>query len=1257
MARRSFNLTSGNQSDIFNYIVSAIHRVTSLPVSIWIPESNGKRLKIAAAIGLPETYVQTAFLDLSKPSVTGDAYKSNKIQKAMDIGSDHRWKYKEQAREMNWKSAICVPIEAEGTVVGVIGVYAYTQRSITELTNILPDFAEQIALTLEAAKQKEVLQQILDIDVKLQAMAESPKNVLDLIVKAACDLTGASCAVVYPFDAERGEFYDIENVASYGLIRLLKLRDKPRSKDGMASFIRRRGEIILKNIGEQDPRMQKTSSFIKREKIRAFMGITLKASNEVLGILYVNFRTPHVFTKQERNTIRLFSHQAANALHNSRLYQRANIQIEALERLHEVGLALTSIPRESESLRNLLTRIAHSAHQVLGADLVDLYQYFQNENRYDLPPIQMGERNVKFVIKDTIHRDDVIWKIVQGRQPKYTANAQKNKILTSPFTVKHREGPDNRFVIRENIISTAAIPLTVGDEILGVLFANYRSRQSFDDQQKKLMELFASQAAIAIWNARSFSRMQKRLEERLTDISAFQQIYEKMYSADQEELMSLIAEKAAQLTSAKYGVLWLADNDGTKLTCKGVAGDDRPASMLPKLPLDTKSINGWVMHTGKHYLTNNIKNDPHYRNWYADARSELAVPLMYNGNAIGTLDVESTSINTFTEDHVELLKTLANQAAIAIQNTRIIRKLDTLDDVGQALTNTIRLREAEILDLIYRKASDLMDTNNMYIALYDEWTNVVRFGLAYVNGKRIDIERESNWQPRKAGQGRTEEIIHKRQPIFHSSKVESKTWYAKPGRKEYLGGQTFASWLGVPMMVGDKVLGVIATYHPTQDHVYTRDDLNILQSMANQAAIAIDNSRMFYDVNQRLGALVTFEQEVTSVIHSGESKILELIHKQVGQLMNTQNFYIALYDEATDVIRFALAFRDGNQTDWSSRKAGKGKTEVILTTKKHIFHPTQAESRAWYDSPEHKEYTGASISSSWLGVPMIVRDKAIGVIGTYHLEKEYLYDGNDLEFLQAMANQAAIALDNARLYQEARSDAIAAKQVATLGVAIAALQHRINNTLNIIIPNIKRLRSRIDVTDPTIQEILDIIERNTRYTSDILMRIQAPLQEVETSSVNINSLLNEVSETAAKEWNKKTARTGVKIRLDLDESIPLIQLPVGQISEIVRNLIDNACRAMKKGGKLLITSKMDEDTVFIRLKDTAEGGIPAVIQERLFRKPVPSKEPGHGAGLGLWLSKLMLQGVGGDVIMEKTGNTGTTMLIKIPAISGKEVAL
>ena len=120
-----------------------------------------------------------------------------------------------------------------------------------------------------------------------------------------------------------------------------------------------------------------------------------------------------------------------------------------------------------------------------------------------------------------------------------------------------------------------------------------------------------------------------------------------------------------------------------------------------------------------------------------------------------------------------------------------------------------------------------MDTSNMYVALYDEATDTVRFGLAFEDGNRIDVDKDAGWQPRKTGRGRTEFIIRARNRSFCPTMEESRAWYAWTGHEEYVGA--FGSWLGVPMMLGEKVLGVIATFHPTREYVYSGDDLNVLQ--------------------------------------------------------------------------------------------------------------------------------------------------------------------------------------------------------------------------------------------------------------------------------------------------------------------------------------------------------------------------------------------------------------------------------------------
>ena len=1432
-----------NQSDIFQPIVDSIHEVTGLPVSIWIPDKQKKILRIAASVGLPTSYLKAASINLDQPSVTGDAFLKKRMQKVKDIRSEPRWVYKDQAFEMNWKSAICVPIKVDKVVIGVISVYGYTQRAITDLAYLLPEYANQIAISFEAKYQREVLKQILSIGAKLESMTENLKDVLDEVVRGACDVIGADCAVIYPYDIERKEFYDIENVSKYGLINPLVVKEKPRIKGGMAVYIAKRGEVVLHDISKQDPKMITTSSFIQKEKIKAFYGIALKVSSNVLGVLYVNYRTPHTFTSQEKNTIRLFAQQASIAVSNARLYEQANTRIETLEKLQGVGTALTSITTAPEGLKNslmliaqsaqdvlsadlvdiyeynqgkdefglspiqvgnryepyiiktiqkddivriaiakgpkyvakaqedrtltqpsklirpdaplerfvvrekllstasiplavgnelvgilfvnyrspqtfskqqrelielfadqaaiaiynsrlyqqarqqseilkrlqgigidlvsltgtsedlhfILEKIARSAQELLGADLVDFYQYFENLGEYTLPPVQVGERRAPNVKKEHIRKDDVIWSIIKGKQSQYILDSQGDKGLNTSFVENRKDLPKERFVIREEIKSTAAVPLLVGKEVVGALFANYRTSQAFPSEQRSLVELFAAQAAIAIWNARLFSRIKKRLEERLTDISAFQQIYERMYSSNQEELMSLIAEKATLLTGAKYGVLWLLDKDGRQLTCGGVVGDNRPASMLPKLPLDKTSINGWVMQTGKPYLCNNIEGDVHYRSWYDDARSELAVPLIHNKTIIGTLDVESTIINNFSQDHEELLKTLATQATIAIQNAKTVKKLDTLADVGRELTNTMWRQEHQILELIHTQASELMDTNNMYIALYDERTDTVRFGLAYVDGEKIDVDTHPDWQPRKAGKGKTEKIIRTKQPIFHATKKEADDWYEQPGRKEYVGS-ALPSWIGVPMIVGNKAIGVIATYHPDKEYVYSGDDLDILETMANQAAIALENARLYFGKNRKLEALVNLEQAITSSIEKGEGKIVDLVHEQASELMETNNMYIALYDERTDTVRFGLAYVDGEKIDvdthpdWQPRKAGKGKTEEIIRTKQPIFHATKKEADDWYKQTGREDYIGISLPS-WMGVPMVVGDKAIGVIATYHSEKEYVYSGDDLDILESMANLAAIALDNARLFNEAKDEVVAQKKLASMGSAMAAIEHRINNTLNIIPPNLNRLRKRVDTNDPEIQKILDIIDRNTRYTTQLLKRIQTPLQEVTRADVDLNAIINEIIDLLQEEWTADGPRLRIKTVVKVDKKLPILRLPEGQISEVIHNLIENAYRALKKAyqaeelfnAKLQVSTKLNDDKIFIKVQDNVPGGIAEAVQQRLFIKPVPSKTPGEGSGLGLWLSKLIMASIAGDIRIESTGAQGTTMVVEIPA--------
>jgi GAF domain-containing protein len=399
-------------------------------------------------------------------------------------------------------------------------------------------------------------------------------------------------------------------------------------------------------------------------------------------------------------------------------------------------------------------------------------------------------------------------------------------------------------------------------------------------------------------------------------------------------------------------------------------------------------------------------------------------------------------------------------AAIAVHNAEIHEREIALSEIGRALTRGNRLREDEILELIHQYADRLMDIDNMYIALFDEPTDTVRFRLALVDGRHVDVKTEKGWQPRQAGKGRTEAIIRTKRPIFISTKADAEAWYEQPGHEQYTEGPVSPSWMGVPMMVGQRVMGVIATYNPTWEYIYSINDGEILQAMANQVAIALDSTKLYYDVNRRLESLIEIDRLVASSIGMKESEILELIHSQASMLLDADNMHIALYrpdpiqaDEYNPenpeqsknygTVEFGLAFKDGKQINvemekgWQPRKADRGRIEEIIRTKKPILLATKAEAEAWYERPGREDHLTWEKLPSWLGVPMIVGEKVLGVITTYHPTREYVYSGDDLETLQAMADLAAIALDNAALYRRVEKHSSQLETAREIANAIA----------------------------------------------------------------------------------------------------------------------------------------------------------------------------------------------------------------------------
>ncbi len=1087
---------------MFNNFTKTLHELVNLPVSIWVPDKQRRQLRIVAFQGMPSSLKEEAVVTIGEPNVIGDVFRSMETKIIPNVLQEPRWKHKGEAAALGWVSALCAPINVNGQAEGVMTVYAGQGRtgSLGSLKTLADNFVNQIALTIEVENRRVVLEALMHISQKYETVSDNLKDILQGIVRASCELLGADCAVLYPFDAERDLYYDRAHVVSHGLLELLELSEKPRIRWSMATQVIQENELVINDLAAEYPD-RLNDHFIVREDVKAFMAIAPRANNKALGLLFINYRTPHKFTEEEKNSIRLFAHQAGIAIHNALLFRRSQKQAMALKELHDIGSGLLSIPSTRKKINDVLDEVVRTAQKSLGADLVDLYHYNEEEDRFLLPPSLAGERNSP--TPKSIYQDDVVYQLFEARKPLYITDSQHDPRTNSPFNPNRPSEAQTkmRFVVREGIQSTAAIPLMVDNKTVGALFINYRTPQTFPKYQQELIEIFAAESAIAIANVSLYERSQKR------------------------------AEALSRLNSVAENLIQLSEG-----------------------------------------------------------RTEL--PHLLEQIAEGAREVLET-------DLVDLYQYEQNRNHYPMP----------VIEAGQRFHPVQK-------DKIYRT------------------------DIAY-----MVVEKGRPWYVDDAANETALTTPHEARP--------------EQVKERFVKREKIQSMAAVPIKIGNEIVGVLfASYRQKQS--FSKPQRELIELFAAQTAIAIRNARLL----MRRKALLESGNLLASQVNRTENELLNLVYEQVNKFMDSRNMTIALYDSAHDEARPGLALRNGkkqNGAGWETEPRWQEHIKRILHSHKPVFSSGRAELESGHITPEEAFF------ASLIGAPMLAGDRVLGAIVIYH-ERENTYTLDDFSILQTIANQAAAALENTRLYNEARSEVLAERQLATLGRAMAALEHRINNTLSMIPPNLSRLRNRLDTQDDELEEILGIIERNTRYTSMLLKRIRTPLIEVKPVEMDINALVTEIFNQQRREWTADRTRWLVEATIETCPTLPSVNLPRGQIAEVFQNLIQNAYRELDKahrflharrdqnppevsfgGAKIQVITMFEEGKIRVRVKDNVPGGIPPKIQSRLFTKPVSPANQEEGSGLGLWLSKMIMDSLGGDIRIEATGLLGTTMLVEIPA--------
>jgi two-component system, NtrC family, sensor histidine kinase HydH len=768
-------------------------------------------------------------------------------------------------------------------------------------------------------------------------------------------------------------------------------------------------------------------------------------------------------------------------------------------------------------------------------------------------------------------------------------------------------------------------------------------------------------------------------------------------SIELQEKLQRIVEAVTRGMEKDGASLFLIDRSGRNVYLAAAIGLNQESVGKLSFPLG-QGIAGWVAEQKVPLALEDPFSDPRFQyvpeTGIERFKSLAAAPILDGENCLGVIFVLSAAVWHITSSDITLVTTTANQISGVIRSAQLLRnvqqrlsELGTIHEISMAMTSTLDL--SQLLSLIAKNSAQALHAEGCSIRLLKlPETQSLETAPAYsLYGEGVkDLDA-------RIGESLADMAIQGRQPVLIGSS-SPQTQLPLPA-----GG----SAISVPLLFHERVIGVITVYNKQGGQSFAEDDLQFLSTIAGGAATAVENAAMYermqdlalkaetrarelsmlFDISSALSSTLNLDRLLriilTSVTMGGTGlgfnrAMLLLTNERSNFLQGMMGVGPINWDEAGKAWSEATG-KHTNLMEWIrtgdlferrdvAMNALSSGIRMPLDPKEGVLALTVLEKRPYNiidasASPlvgrKLRELLGVN---SFAAVPLIAKDRVLGVIVVDNMFTQRPITDRDMRFLATFASQSSLAIENAIIHTNLETltrdirtmhkQLVHSEKMAALGTMMAEIAHEIRNPLVSIGGFTRRLAKKVrnEDTKRYIDIIMSEVTRLEGIINDNLQYIkEAPAQRGEE---DLNAAVEDILTLYAEELLQKN----IRVEKSLDAAISPLLIDVAQMRQAIINLVTNAMEAMESGGVLTIRTYRipGSGQVAVEIGDTGVGVTPQAM-ESMFNPYYTTKQ--RGTGLGLPITRRIITAHGGTIEVGRRDEGGAVFTIKLPYMTRK----